>query len=597
MRALAGRGYWLPQQRIAEITRLAFIGDSYVFGQAVGFDETLPARTERHLNEINDAAPVEAVNLGICGYNFWNAWLAFKQAPQVYDGVVLVLCCNDAQLFGRTYNADYAGETTSLWLTDSALHPVLESGFDDIARFTKETGTKAAVCYFNVMGNRPYAEQRWSARIADAIASRCSARNIPFVDMHAHFVERSLPADTSVVSEADFHPSAAAHDAAARHLAGRLRELEWLKEGSGDTANAITPTTNAMIAGDSYPPDAAFRWADGAVAAKLQAARRQEALTGTDGIAAPIAKALEHNAETSARWHRGAQISALWQRAVSLEEGVAIHLSQIDEQMLRLDEVAFAAGTDKKLLALVRTQPFGDPIDMAAAVSRWRDQLGEIASSLSDECVRLADFPTTLDALADTDDGRRFTGDAHDLAGIASRLQGKLTEFVRTLSRLEPVLLSDPLREAPDVLARIVADIEGALRGAAIAREKLSPKGAYASWTTVHVEVRASAAIEGRQPCALEVQTNSTAPSRLPLLQRQNFLANGEAWRIAFAFPAFYGGRVFVQARMPDALAASVEPEFGDLEIVNGTVRRVVARKTLARDEAGRLVSPPIYVL
>ncbi len=597
MRVLAGRGYWLPQQRIAEITRLAFIGDSYVFGQAVAVDETLPARTERHLNETNDAAPVEAVNLGICGYNFWNAWLAFKQAPQVYDGVVLVLCCNDAQLFGRTYNADYAGETTSLWLPDSALHTVLESGFDDIARFTKETGIKAAVCYFNVMGNRPYAEQRWSARIADAIAGRCGARDIPFIDMHAHFVERNLPADTSVVSEADFHPSATAHDAAARHLAARLREWGWLKEESGNTSNAVASATNAMIAGDAYPPDAALRWAEGALAAKLQAARRHEALTGTDGVVLPLAKAQEDTAETSARWHRGAQISALLQRAVSLEEGIAVHLSQIDEQMLRLDEVSFAAGTDNKLLALVRAQPSGDAIDMAATVSRWRDQLGELASSLSDERVRLADFPATLDVLADTDDGRRFSADARDLAGIVSRLQSKLTELVGTLVRLEPVLFSDSFHDAPGVLARIVSDIEGALRGAAIAREKLSPKGAYAPWTTVHVEVRASAAIEGRQPCALEVQTSSTAPSRLPLLQRQNFLANGEPWRIAFAFPAFYGGRIFVQARMPDALAGSVEPEFGDLEIVNGTVRRVVARKTLARDEAGRLVSPPIYVL
>jgi hypothetical protein len=595
MRALAGRGYWLPQQRITAIKRFAFIGDSYVFGQGVAFDETLPACTERHLNEIPGAAPVEAVNLGVCGYNFWNAWLSFKRAPQVYDGVVLVLCCNDAQLFGRTFNADHAGETTALWLPDSPLHPVLESAFDDIADFARKTGTKLAICYFNVMGDRPYAEQRWSARIAEAIGGRCVARSLRFVDMHAHFVERRFPAETSVVGEADYHPSKAAHDAAARHLASQLREWGWLRDQTGDAATAITSAASALIGSDAYPPDAALRWAQDALAAKLQAARRRQALDGASSGVSTLSKTTEETAHLSALWHAGARTSALLQRALT-QDGVAVHLSQLDEQMLRLDELVFAGDASRSALALIPTPAGGERADLGAALPVWFARLDKLTSDLSGVAEKLTTLENDMarSQLAGTDDTAGFLTDARHLVRIARRLRDKIAEFTKTLERVAPHLKSEAFG---DVLVRVAADVEAAIRSAALALEKLRPADARAAETLVYVDVKAGRIEEGRHPCALEVQVNATAPQRLPLLLFQNFLPTGEPWKLAFSFPAFYAGRVLVLARMPPAIVGRSVAEIGDIEIVTGTTRRTIKRDALTRDEAGRLVSPPVFVL
>jgi lysophospholipase L1-like esterase len=601
MRVVAGRGYWLPHARIGGIARLAFIGDSYVFGQGVGLDETLPARTEHHLNQVSDTVPVEAANLGVCGYNFWNSWLSFRRLAQVYDGVILTLCCNDAQLFGRTYDAIYSSDPTALWLAEHPVNAALESGFDAIAEFVSETQANLAVCYFNVMGDRPYAEQRWSGRIAEAIGKRCAARNIAFIDMHAHFVERNFPAETSVVSEADYHPSAMAHDAAARHVAARVKEMGWLARSElSQAAPTVADGMNALVTGDSYPPDAALRWGEATLSAKLQAARRLEALSGDSGTSDALEAERNETKRTAALWQRGMRISALLQRALSGSEGIAPHLSaQIDEQMLRLDEVAFVSERAGQLISLVPSpMPVAD-VDLNEALSRAQAQLAALAREIASEWEALDLFQTGLARswLAATEDAVRFETDRAGLARLLDRLDEKIAEFQRTLERVGPRLLSRDWTEAGALRAQLAAEIEAGARGAVAAREKLRVIGwaDQPPWTTVSVEVSAPR-VEGRHPCALEVMVSSTAPYRLPLLLRQNFLPDGERWMLRFAFPAFCAGRIVVVPRMPDPLA-NLEPEVGEVEIACGPARCKIERGMLTRDETGRLVSPPVFVL
>src|SRR5271154_1079021 len=113
------RGDWWPAARLKALRRYAFIGDSNCYGAGVLPHETLPAIAERRFNELLPAWPVEAVNFGVSGYNLWNSWLGFKQAPQVYDGLVLILCTNDADLFGHSYRARYREPDLERWEGDS----------------------------------------------------------------------------------------------------------------------------------------------------------------------------------------------------------------------------------------------------------------------------------------------------------------------------------------------------------------------------------------------------------------------------------------------------------------------------------------------
>src|SRR5258706_4506843 len=221
MRVLGGRAPYAPRHRNVHLRRLAFIGDSYVFGQGVFPEQTLPARTEHHLNETTDRLAVEAVNLGGNGYNTWNTWLSFKRCTQIFDGVIVTLCSNDAQLFGRTLQLDYGNVATELWEPDHPFHDVLKSCFDDIAAHCASNRLPVIVCFYNLW------EGRALARVSEIIDALCAERNIPFVDFFAHFAERKIPLKELHVSEPELHPSALAHDAAARHLARRIRDLGW----------------------------------------------------------------------------------------------------------------------------------------------------------------------------------------------------------------------------------------------------------------------------------------------------------------------------------------------------------------------------------
>ena len=121
MRIRESRGSILAKHRIGGLRRFAFAGDSFTYSQGVPPTSALPECAARHLNELSVNWPVEAINYGVCGYNLWNDWLAFKNSPQIFDGLILTLCHNDADLFCRTYKIQYQEPRADLWEESSSL--------------------------------------------------------------------------------------------------------------------------------------------------------------------------------------------------------------------------------------------------------------------------------------------------------------------------------------------------------------------------------------------------------------------------------------------------------------------------------------------
>src|SRR5580692_7708201 len=178
MRVLQGRGDWRPGFRIESLRRYAFIGDSNAYGFGVAPDQTLPAIAERQMNELWPAWPVEAMNLGVGGYNLWNSWLSFKHGPQVYDAVVLALCANDADLFERSYRLKYAGPQHIRWESTHPFGAAVARCFDDIASFSQASSLPVAVVYYG-HGHRD------ALQVGEIIGDLCALHGLPYFDTFA----------------------------------------------------------------------------------------------------------------------------------------------------------------------------------------------------------------------------------------------------------------------------------------------------------------------------------------------------------------------------------------------------------------------------
>ena len=604
MRILAGRSYWRPRQRLDKLRRFAFLGDSYVFGQGVSPDETLPARTERHLNEMFGATVIEGVNFGVCGYNAFNAWLSFKRVPQVFDGAILVLCSNDAQLLGRTYNIDYGGQTTELWEPDHAIHEALRSGFDDMAAHSRSTGLPLAVCYYNVYPGQPLGLQKWSKRIAEIIEGLCTTRGLSFIDVASHIAGRNISDSQLVIGEADYHPSALVHDAAARHLALALRERGWLGEAEktnvAQTPAVVVSTARAMIETDAYPADAALGWASRALESKELATKRRQTSEPVEGFWPAAESASADLAELRSLWHRCMQIAAQFSHAVAIEGGYAANLSLIDEEMLRLEELAMVASLKDERRALAglldKVVEDGDP-DIAKTIADARTALGAIDGELRAQiaCVEDLKARQARSWLGGNADLSRTPSDMEGMTALIAGVRAKIAEYLEFLSSLPLAHGGAGESWFPGLARKSIANAMSSFRAAnhvAGLRESR-----YSDHTTIDATLDVST-IEGRHPCVLEIQVNCTAPVRLPLVLRRNFLPNGARTTLAFRFPAFYAGRAIVSVHIPDAIADRVRADLIDLNVYNfATASRTLPRDVFAQDATRRLVSPPVCLV
>jgi hypothetical protein len=607
MRVLGARGYWQPRRKISGLRRYAFLGDSYVFGQGVGPQETFPARFERHFNELSSDWAIEAVNHGVSGYNLWNSWLSFKNTPQVYDGVVLTLCANDAQLFGRTFDLHYEGSAGDLWEPSHDVHHAVVACFDDIARFSEQTELRTAICYYTTWPEIPLSRQSWSIRIAEIIRDLCTARSLEFVDITAHLSERNIAPAQLVVSEADYHPSALTHDAAARHLALALRDKNWLGgecDPERGAAAAIVAAVRSMVEGDAYPPDIALDWAARTLDAKLLLERRK--LSSSAGHAD---KALENVAEEIATerglWHCAARATATHAGLLTTENGAVGHFWLVQEEARRLEELALALRSlpDASVVnALSRPGPPRSDFERVENGSAARNALEVVGREFR---ANLSAVRLLREQFAES-----WLGGVSELAHVPTHLDGieKLVE--RALDELAECssLLSefsdrdfDPETAAakalPELLGQGTSSIVARLRYLAEAtkvslRDTVAPQ--WPICTTIEAIVCGEGP-EGAPACVFEVQANAVAPYRLPLTIVQNFLPDGRARTLLFRFPVFYAGRIIASFRIPPALSGTVETSVKSVQIyADPAVRRSVALESFGRDTLGRMTSPPL---
>jgi hypothetical protein len=546
------------------------------------------------------AMPVEAVNLGVNGYNIWNSWLSFKEMPQVYDGVVFTLCNNDAQLFGRSFEVDYRNADPVLWQPGHPYRGAIVACFDEIAAFAAKV--PVLICYCNLWPGKPFEE------IADTMRALCEARRLPFVNFHTHLAERRIAQAELIVSPADHHPSALAHDAMARHLTQELRKIGWLAPAAGtDLATAFASVASiaaAMVTQDDYPADAAIEWARTAVEAKRRLATRldpsgPEILSRADAAAARLADARRI-------WQKNARTAAIVEQLSTSERGVSGALNHVEEELLRLEELDHAIDTGgwahiaADLLKSHPDAPHGATHETVAVRSR----IAQIDASLASLCTPRPDMPESEELLyivkgdrdgsiADRDDAQRFAGLTRERLGRLDSALARIAGRLGSGNGIDPdgaLALSNLAKRSASMAMERFERLHTALLQA------FNESPPESGETTIDAQIRTNK-IEGRHPCLVEVIANCTAPRRLPTRESRYFLPDGEPKLLAMRLPLFYAGRIVVSLRLPPAVAESIDADVTEVRLANMSGRRTIARAEFITDSLGRLLSPQVWLV
>jgi hypothetical protein len=607
MRVRQGRGNWLASSRIDGLLRYAFLGDSHTFGAGVAPDQTLAAHFEKQANETLRGWPVEAVNLGISGYNLWNSWLAFKEAPQVYAGIVLTLCNNDADLFGRTLKIRHSQAYDHRWDGEHPFGKAVVRCFDEIASFSQEQGIPVAVVYSD--------SARHHARVGEIIAGLCIPRGFCLIDTYAHYRERNFSNADLMASSADFHPSAKAHDAIGRHLLITLRRVGWFRKYSDaqiDVApDRIVAAAVSMVQVDRYPPDAALNWALRTLQAKSRLAHRLQA-TGSDDKFNAAADRCERTLLTAnRRWHLANRLRAFVESIASGVHNLSWMLFCSEEERSKLEEICFAlrSGDWDRLAAHsldAGPQPKvaeGELLEMRGFFDRTSQGIQRIYRELQS----LTAFATPVAIGSPYDEGQMLA-DIELLERLTDRLRVEC-EAARSVSlRIEETLknaslsLTDAhrmhvssmvggsltqIRRSFDLVGRWTALLEGFRDAEA------------ASFTTIEITICAGPT-EGKIPnCLVVMQAESTVPFRLAFSDTGAFWPDGSHFLVKLYVPLFYAGRVLLTAWHPGALNDPVAGfKLVKVEIYNQNDQRCfIAPASFWQDTKGRFISPVVFLV
>jgi hypothetical protein len=610
MRVIQGRGDWRPGCRIESLRRYAFIGDSHAYGAGVAPDQTLSANAERQMNELWPAWPVEAVNLGLSGYNLWNSWLAFKRAPQVYDGVVLALCNNDADFFGRSYHVSYPEPHETRWEDTHPCGQAVARCFDDIAAFSKEQGLPVAVIYFNSLGTQG------QMRVGEIIGALCVSRGLCFIDTLFHYRDRNLARADLIVSAVDFHPSATAHEAVGRHLAATLRRHGWFGEydtsAIGAAPDRILESAKAMVEADHYPPDAALNWALRVLDAKSRLARRIQAAgaDADDHFSTKAAAVAEVLTTASRRWHLANRLRAFMGEVAIGGQGIVTGLWRAEEEKLRLEELGFALGMGDWNGLTARLVEVDPP--RPTAPEGWSSEVPGFLDGCSQDLMRLGDALDGLRgcavpaAVGGPHDEALMLADLDALSRLAERAQAECAalkaaflSFENILGDARPSLSEAQIAHVSSLLgARFgqVKDVLGFVRRWAAAIERIGVADC-ASFTTIEVTLRGEV-IDGRPVCILSGQAEYSVPNRLPFADSGSFWSDGSSMLVKLRVPLLYAGRLLLRPyNSKPSDKPIVEATLIKVEVYNGkNQRRIVEPAAFYKDHAGRFVSPLIYL-
>lgn len=586
------RGDWWPATRIEGLRRYAFIGDSYMYGAGVAPDETLPFFAERFLNEAQPGWPVEAVNHGVCDYNIWNSWLGFKASPQVYDGVVLALCINDAEMFSRTFGLYVPDGHFGAWESSHPFGRALAACFDDIAAFCRQAALPAAVIKYGSKEER---------RTAEIIGELCAARGLLFFDTFPLFTEHNYAPEDVRVSRVDGHPSALAHRTTARHLVVEMARLDWFRgfDGRqiGPAPGRILAATHSMMRGEDYPPDAAYGWALRTLEVKTLVAGRLAAMGNEDGFAEAAALARGRLESRCLGWHAAQRADACLQAAAARENSLGGTLRALQTLRLRLEELGFVLGTpdaEPALALLCRcVAPAGGDFDarsveVPAMFARFHDEFRRVQAGLDALQERLGP-QASLQRLS-----RHTTAFAREAAGLDATLAQTVALFCARGAAL-------PDTQQAHIAAILAGDFRSikyqmgkALQQTARAEAIAEPR--IGSFTTIEATMTTADRSDGRPMMSLYAEY--TVPHRLGFVTYFRFDTDEQPALLRFHVPLLYAGRVTLHMwRLPGTKVVE-DVELLSIELFNNPgPRKAVDVSSFHKNEHGHLVSPPVFMV
>ena len=562
-----------------------------MFGAGVPPDETLPSHAERLLNEALPGWPVETVNYGVSGYNIWNSWVAIKPLLPLFDGLVLALCCNDAEMFGRTYAVSLPGLRHALWEAEDPFGAAVAACFAEIARCCKAQDLPVMVVFCN-----PFASTA-QMRVDEILAGHCAAHGLGYFHTQPLFAARNLAKEQVVVSKADAHPSGLAHELAARHMVAEMARRGWFHD-KNEIADTLVPrhlqhAAEVMMRQEGYPPDAALGWASRALEAKTRVARRRAALEEVDHFepaAAPVRAALQAQATA---WHVAQRAEACALELAHQPQGLSANLAVLQGLRLRLEELGFALAAPEALPALARLPPAAvPPAPLADEPPAFFAACRAMLDAGTAVLVRLAALSEAAGrAIAPL---RRF---AALQAAEAVALDNAVADIVALLraraAALPPVQRDSVLQLLHDDLANIARRLtEGsALDGWAARLERAQTP----SYTTVEVVLRTEAT-EGAM--LLNMRAEYAVPHRLAYMRNAMFTAAPQPVTLRFYVPLLYAGRVTLCRFLSPAGKSTDITEILECRASNGSaVSRSVPPGAFYRDEQGNWVSPPLFLV
>jgi hypothetical protein len=584
-----------------------------VYGHGVTPDQTLPAVAERQMNACS-AHPIEAVNLGISGNNLWNSWLDFKVMPQIYDGLVITLCSNDMELFGRTYNVQYQVPRSPAWERTHPCGEAVASCFEDISAFSRELSLPIAVCYYNTF-------EGWSpVRIAEIIHDLCAGHGFTFIDSLVRVRELKLSRDELRVGESDEHPSARVHEAVGRYLVPILQRQGWFNSlpatTISTTVSSIVSAARAMIGIDHYPPEIAQHWALRTLEMKLLRARRLDASAVEDYSAPIMPRAATEGAEVNRYWHISQRLRTFICRLSTLEQGRAWawNLCEAEEEKVRLEELSFALGTGnwRRLAKDLRITALPQNALDGALNHNWPSEASEfLDKSITDlrrSCealVTMCSLPASAE-MGHSAETAMVSADLDTLSRLTDRVIGECYRLKEAFAKIERLIVGlRPDKAADDEIDYVSSLVSTALRQT---KQRLSfvhewPNkieqvydSRYATFTTIDVTIR-GIALEGKAVYLITAQADYFVPNRLPVRDTGNFFSDGSCKFVTLCIPLFYSGRLFFSVKPSLASDQPVEVDLIKVEVHNLPGQcQIISPQHFSRDEYDRFVSPIIYL-
>jgi hypothetical protein len=604
MRITQGRGDWLPRQRIPGLRRYAFIGDSTVYGFGVTPEEALPVVTERQMNELSLGMPVEAVNFGIPGYNMLNAWQDFRRVPQVYDGVIVVPCNNDSEIFSRSFLLRYHGIRNEIWDEQHPCARAVADCLDDIQQFTQDHRLQLLVCSYEL----------WEQKATSLLATLCAERGIPFISTYQHFKELRYPKTELTVSAIDTHPSALAHEAVARQITTTAKRLGWFADGVTEAEPApgrILAAAQAMVVGDHYPQDAALNWAMRALEGQTRIARRLQIASAGSEYSLEAARVSALLSSAKRHWHFTHRIQALVQDIAAGGRGVAIGLWHAEEVRLKIDELQAVIAADL-WRSFVETLDWPTLPDTEAP-ARWGEDMLDYLQRCQSGLAPLRDAIEGLRRLdAEASDflpalRRSATPEIDTIEDLIDRGEWDCDALVTSVGRLAQAFeRAAGAWPAPTQIhaLRVIAGLMRQLETSALGFVKwLLPvitrlgDAESGSYTTVIV-TPAAVEQEDATPVIITVRAEYVVPFRLPFNSSGYVELHKPGSVSTIRLPLFYAARLTISVFIPPVRKAGARFELGKVEVYNHLQqKRLLEPASFYRDAQDHFVSPVIHLL